>query len=160
MTDEPTQEDEAFADAEESPDQAPQQEGHTAYEVTSPVISSYTEDDTHDEIASIKEDENISDVYDETRGKPLETLLEEEAGQERMMTDDLSSSEESDKSSLAVEESICPSEPITAQTAVNILCELLQSMKDSGRTQEAAAIDFALDTMKYRYTWINDPVEV
>ena len=160
MTDEPTQEDEAFADAEESPDQAPQQEGHTAYEVTSPVISSYTEDDTHDEIASIKEDESISDVYDETRGKPLETLLEEEAGQERMMTDDLSSSEESDKSSLAVEESICPSEPITAQTAVNILRELLQSMKDSGRTQEAAAIDFALDTMKYRYTWINDPVEV
>ena len=156
MTDEPTQEDEAFADAEESPDQAPQQEGHTAYEVTSPVISSYTEDDTHDEIASIKEDESISDVYDE----PLETLLEEEAGQERMMTDDLSSSEESDKSSLAVEESICPSETITAQTAVNILRELLQSMKDSGRTQEAAAIDFALDTMKYRYTWINDPVEV
>ena len=160
MTDEPTQEDEAFTDAEEAPDQAHQQEGHTAYEITSPVISSYTEDDTRDEIASIKEDESISDVYDETRGKPLETLLEEEEGQERMMTDDLSSSEESDKSSLAVEESICPSEPITAQTAVNILRELLQSMKDSGRTQEAAAIDFALDTMKYRYTWINDPVEV
>ena len=40
-TDEPSQENEAFADAEEAPDQAHQQEGHTAYEVTSPVISSY-----------------------------------------------------------------------------------------------------------------------
>ena len=155
VTHEVPAEDEAFADAEEAPDQAHQQEGHTAYEVTSPVISSYTEDDTHDKIASIKEDESISDVYDETRGKPLETLLEEEEGQERLITDALSSSEENDKSSLAVEESICPSEPITAQTAVNILCELLQSMKDSGRTQEAAAIDFALDTMKYRYAWVS-----
>ena len=158
MTDEPTQEDEAFADAEESPDQAPQQEGHTAYEITSPVISSYTEDDTRDEIASIKEDESISDVYDETRGKPLETLLEEEEGQERLITDALSSSEESDKSSLAVEESICPSEPITAREAVDTLRKLLQSMKASGRTQEAAAIDFALDTMKFRYAWISSPV--
>ena len=96
-------------------------------------------------------------VYDETRGKPLETLLEEEEGQERLITDALYSSEESDKSSLAVEESICPSEPITAREAVDTLRKLLQSMKDSGRTQEAAAIDFALDTMKYRYVWISSP---
>ena len=44
--------------------------------------------------------------------------------------------------------------------AVDILRELLQSMKASGRTQEAAAIDFALDTMKFRYVWISDPVEM
>ncbi|MCQ8210541.1 hypothetical protein NPS74_22930, partial [Cutibacterium acnes subsp. acnes] len=56
-TDEPSQENEAFADAEEAPDQAHQQEGHTAYEVTSPVISSYTED----------EDESISEIYEETQ---------------------------------------------------------------------------------------------
>ena len=158
-TDEPTQEDEAFADAEEAPDQAHQQEGHTAYEVTSPVISSYTEDDTHDEIASIKEDESISDVYDETRGKLLETLLEEEAGQERLITDNLSSSEVNADFSPTVED-VTPNEPITARAAVDILRELLQSMKASGRTQEAAAIDFALDTMKFRYVWISDPVEM
>ena len=154
-TDESTQEDEAFADVEEAPDQAQQQEGHTAYEVTSPVISSYTEDDTRDEIASIKEDESISDVYDETRGKPLETLLEEEAGQERLITDALSSSEMSDDF-LPITEDDSSNEPITAPEAVRILRELLQSMQESGQTQEAAAIDFALDTMKYRYAWIND----
>ena len=159
-TDEPTQEDEAFADAEEAPDQAQQQEGHTAYEVTSPVISSYTEDDTHDEIASIKEDESISDVYDETRGKPLETLLEEEAGQERLITDDLSSSEASDDFLPTTEAVDSLNEQITAPEAVRILRELLQSMKASGRTQEAEAIDFALDTMKFRYVWISDPVEM
>ena len=158
-TDEPTQEDEAFTDAEEAPDQAQQQEGHTAYEVTSPVISSYTEDDTRDEIASIKEDESISDVYDETRGKLLETLLEEEAGQERLITDNLSSSEANADFSSTVED-VTPNEPITAREAVDTLRKLLQSMKASGRTQEAAAIDFALDTMKFRYVWISDPVEM
>jgi len=146
-TDEPTQEDETFADAEEAPDQAQQQEGHTAYEVTSPVISSYTEDDTRDD-------------YEETQGKPLETLLEEEAGQERLITDALSPSETSDDFLPTTENMDSSNEPITAPEAVRILRELLQSMQASGRAHEAAAIDFALDTMKYRYTWINDPVEV
>ena len=155
-TGEPTQEDEAFVDAEEAPDQAQQQEGHTAYEVTSPVISSYTEDDTRDEIASIKEDESISEIYEETQGKPLETLLEEEAGQERLITDALSPSETSDDFLPTTENMDSSKAPITAPEAVRILRELLQSMQESGQTQEAAAIDFALDTMKYRYAWIND----
>lgn len=159
-TDEPSQENEAFADAEEAPDQAHQQEGHTAYEVTSPVISSYTEDDTRDEIALIKEDESISEVYEETQGKPLETLLEEEAGQERLITDALSPSETSDDFLPTTENMDSSNAPITAPEAVRILRELLQSMQASGRAHEAAAIDFALDTMKYRYTWINDLVEV
>ena len=146
-TDEPSQENEAFADAEEAPDQAHQQEGHTAYEITSPVISSYTEDDTRDD-------------YEETQGKPLETLLEEEAGQERLITDALSPSETSDDFLPTTENMDSSNEPITAPEAVRILRELLQSMQASGRAHEAAAIDFALDTMKYRYTWINDPVEV
>jgi len=144
---------------EDENEESPQEEQHSAYEVTSPVISSYTEDDTRDEIASIKEDESISDVYDETRGKPLETLLEEEAGQERLITDNLSSSEANADFSSTVED-VTPNEPITARAAVDILRELLQSMKASGRTQEAAAIDFALDTMKFRYVWISDPVEM
>ena len=157
-TGEPTQEDEAFADAEEAPDQAHQQEGHTAYEGTSPVISSYTEDDTRDEIASIKEDESISEVYEETQGKPLETLLEEEAGQERLITDALSPSETSDDFLPTTENMDSSNEPITAPEAVRILRELLQSMQASGRAHEAAAIDFALDTIKYRYAWISAPI--
>ena len=159
-TDEPTQEDETFADAEEAPDQAQQQEGHTAYEVTSPVISSYTgtEDDSRDENASIKEDANLPEMYVETQDKPLEKLLEEEAGQERLITDDLSSSEASDDFLPTTEAVDSLNEQITAPEAVRILRELLQSMQASGRAQEAAAIDFALDTMKFRYAWISSPV--
>ena len=154
-TGEPTQEDEAFVDAEEAPDQAHQQEGHTTDEVPSPVISSYTEDDTRDEIASIKEDANLPEMYVETQDKPLEKLLEEEAGQERLITDDLSSSEASDDFLPTTEAVDSLNEQITAPEAVRILRELLQSMQASGRAQEAAAIDFALDTMKYRYAWVS-----
>ena len=134
----------------------------TTDEVPSPVISSYTgtEDDSRDENASIKEDANLPEMYVETQDKPLEKLLEEEAGQERLITDDLSSSETSDDFLPTTEAVDSLNEQITAPEAVRILRELLQSMQASGRAQEAAAIDFALDTMKYRYTWINDPVEV
>ena len=160
VTHEVPAEDEAFADAEEAPDQAHQQEGHTAYEITSPVISPYTgtEDDSRDENASIKEDANLPEMYVETQDKPLEKLLEEEAGQERLITDDLSSSEASDDFLPTTEAVDSLNEQITAPEAVRILRELLQSMQASGRAQEAAAIDFALDTMKFRYAWISSPV--
>ena len=160
VTHEVPAEDEAFADAEEAPDQAHQQEGHTAYEITSPVISPYTgtEDDSRDENASIKEDANLPEMYVETQDKPLEKLLEEEAGQERLITDDLSSSEASDDFLPTTEAVDSLNEQITAPEAVRILRELLQSMQASGRAQEAAAIDFALDMMKFRYAWISSPV--
>ena len=127
----------------------------TTDEVPSPVISSYTgtEDDSRDENASIKEDANLPEMYVETQDKPLEKLLEEEAGQERLITDDLSSSEASDDFLPTTEAVDSLNEQITAPEAVRILRELLQSMQASGRAQEAAAIDFALDTMKYRYAW-------
>ena len=48
----------------------------------------------------------------------------------------------------------------TAEEAVRTLHDLQQSMKECGRMQEVAAIDFALDTMKFRYVWISDLVEV
>ena len=132
----------------------------TTDEVPSPVISSYTgtEDDSRDENASIKEDANLPEMYVETQDKPLEKLLEEEAGQERLITDDLSSSEASDDFLPTTEAVDSLNEQITAPEAVRILRELLQSMQASGRAQEAAAIDFALDTMKFRYAWISSPV--
>ena len=129
----------------------------TTDEVPSPVISSYTgtEDDSRDENASIKEDANLPEMYVETQDKPLEKLLEEEAGQERLITDDLSSSEASDDFLPTTEAVDSLNEQITAPEAVRILRELLQSMQASGRAQEAAAIDFALDTVKYRYAWVS-----
>lgn len=156
-TDEPSQEDEAFADAGETSDQAQQQEVRTAYEVPSPVISSYTdtEDDSRDENASIKDDANLPEMYVEMQDKPFEKLLEEEAGQERLITDALSPSETSDDFLPTTEAVDSLNEQITAPEALRILRELLQSMQASGRVQEAAAIDFALDTMKYRYAWVS-----
>ena len=155
FSDEVAEADEPDTDAEEEPKPPYQQDSHSAYDVTSAVADPHTEDDGQNEVVSVKENASLSDVYEETQGKPLETVLEEEAGQERLITDALSSSEMSDDF-LPITEDDSSNEPITAPEAVRILRELLQSMQESGQTQEAAAIDFALDTMKYRYAWIND----
>jgi hypothetical protein len=155
-TGEVSEEDKTYTDTEEAPERPQQEEEHSAYDVTSPATETGTEDEGQNEIVSVKEDVSLSDVYEETQGKPLETLLEEDAGQVRLITDALSSSEASDDFLPTTEDVDSSNEPITAQEAVDTLCELLQFMQDNGRTKEAAAIDFALDTMKYRYAWIND----
>ena len=151
-TDEPTQEDETFADAEEAPDQAQQQEGRTAYEVTSPVIPSYTEDDSRDEIASIKEDESISDVYDETRGKPLETLLEEEAGQERLP---IAEEKEGDTTEVAfpISNEFTSSVYMTTEEAAEIILNLCDELGKKGRHREGIALSKALTALYGMDKW-------
>ena len=151
-TDEPTQEDETFADAEEAPDQVQQQEGHTAYEVTSPVIPSYTEDDSCDEIASIKEDESISDVYDETRGKPLETLLEEEAGQERLP---IAEEKEGDTTEVAfpISNEFTSSVYMTTEEAAEIILNLCDELGKKGRHREGIALSKALTALYGMDKW-------
>ena len=158
MTDEPTQEDEAFADVEEAPDQVRHQEGCTAYDITSPVISSYTEDDTHDEIASIKEDENISDVYDETRGKPLETLLEEEAGQERlpiMEEQDKDSVEDSpDAAPFPLNSTTSSGGHMTNEEASEILVNLQIELGKKDRHREVIALTMAQNALCSMDDWM------
>lgn len=147
--DEPIQEDVAFADAEEAPDQAHQQEGHTTYEVTSPVISS---DNTHDEIASIKEDESISDVYDETRGKPLETLLEEKAGQERLP---IAEEKEGDTTEVAfpISNEFTSSVYMTTEEAAEIILNLCDELGKKGRHREGIALSKALTALYGMDKW-------
>ena len=143
---------------EDENEESPQEERHSVYDVTNasaPITEIHAADTATDEIVSVKDDTDSSNTYGQTEEKSVETLLEEEAGQERLITDALSSSEMSDDF-LPITEDDSSNEPITAPEAVRILRELLQSMQESGQTQEAAAIDFALDTMKYRYAWIND----
>ena len=148
---------------EDENEESPQEERHSAYDVTNasaPITEIHAADTATDEIVSVKDDTDSSNTYGQTEEKSVETLLEEEAGQERLITDDLSPSEASDDFLPTTEAVDSLNEQITAPEAVRILRELLQSMKASGRTQEAAAIDFALDTMKFRYVWISDPVEM
>ena len=140
---------------EDENEESPQEERHDVTNASAPITEIHAADTATDEIVSVKDDTDSSNTYGQTEEKSVETLLEEEAGQERLITDALSSSEMSDDF-LPITEDDSSNEPITAPEAVRILRELLQSMQESGQTQEAAAIDFALDTMKYRYAWIND----
>jgi len=159
-TDEPTQEDEAFTDAEEAPDQAHQQEGHTAYEVPSPVISSYTgtEDDSRDENASIKEDANLPEMYVETQDKPLEKLLEEEAGQERlpiMEEQDKDSVEDSpDAAPFPLNSTTSSSEHMTNEEASEILVNLQIELGKKDRHREVIALTMAQNALCSMDDWM------
>ena len=158
MTHEVPAEDEAFADAEEAPDQVRHQEGHTAYEVTSPVTDTYTEDEGQNEIVSVKEDERISDVYDETRGKPLETLLEEEAGQERlpiMEEQDKDSVEDSpDAAPFPLNSTTSSSEHMTNEEASEILVNLQIELGKKDRHREVIALTMAQNALCSMDDWM------
>jgi len=158
VTHEVPAEDEAFTDAEEAPDQAHQQEGHTAYEITSPVISSYTEDDSRDENASIKEDANLPEMYVETQDKPLEKLLEEEAGQERLPI-----MEEQDKDSVEDSPVAAPfplnlttssSEHMTNEEASEILVNLQIELGKKDRHREVIALTMAQNALCSMDDWM------
>ena len=151
---ESTAEDVALADAQEVPDHPKQQEKQTGYDDTIPTSGSCASADMRDACISVKESPNPSDVFQQTQDTPIETLLEEASGRDRLLTDDMCASKESDAST-AAEGTIHPNKPITAPEAVKILLALSASMNESGRTREVDAIDFVLDAMEYRYTWIS-----
>lgn len=157
-TDEPSQEDEAFADAEETPDQAQQQEVRTAYEVTSPVISSYTEDDSRDEIASIKEDESVLDDYDETQEMPAYTLSEEEAGQERLPITEEQSKDSVEDSTEAVPPPLNTTTSsgghMTNEEASEILVNLQIELGKKDRHREVIALTMAQNALCSLDDWM------
>ena len=149
MTHESSAEDEAFTNVEEAPDQAQQQEGHTAYEVTSPVISSYTdtEDDSRDEIAPIKENTSVSDVYEETQEMSTHTLLEEAAGQKRLP---ITEEQSKDYNEDAAEEDTRASNlmtshvDMTTEEAAEIILNLCDELGKKCRDKEVIALTKAL----------------
>lgn len=136
-----------FEEAEESP----QEERHSAYDVTdvpAPITEIHTADTVTDEVVAVKDNTDSSNSYGQTEEKSVEMLLNEEPEQGHLITDAPLSTGDSSEFSF------------TAEEAVRTLHDLQQSMKECGRMQEVAAIDFALDTMKFRYVWISDLVEV
>ena len=149
MTHESSAEDEAFTNVEEAPDQAQQQEGYTAYEVTSPVISSYTdtEDDSRDEIAPIKENTSVSDVYEETQEMSTHTLLEEAAGQKRLP---ITEEQSKDYNEDAAEEDTRASNlmtshvDMTTEEAAEIILNLCDELGKKCRDKEVIALTKAL----------------
>ena len=113
----------------------------------------YEEEESSDGSILIQEPMNLPQVQHPLPEKPksLETTLEEVEGQKRLpLVGDLSELEGSEAADSS-DERLSPVE------AVNTLLEMLADMKAEGQTQKAAAIDFALDTMKYRYAWIKYP---
>lgn len=121
-----------FEEAED--EESPQEERHSAYDVTNtsaPITEIHVADTATDEIVSVKDDTDSSS-YGQTEEKSVETLLDEEPGQGHLITDASLSSGDSGELSFTEEE------------AVRTLHDLQQSMKECGRMQEVAAIDFAL----------------
>jgi partition protein len=113
----------------------------------------YEEEESSDGSILIQEPMNLPQEQHPLPEKPksLETTLEEVEGQKRLpLVGDLSELEGSEAADSS-DERLSPVE------AVNTLLEMLADMKAEGQTQKAAAIDFALDTMKYRYAWIKYP---
>lgn len=113
----------------------------------------YEEEESSDGSILIQEPMNLPQVQHPLPEKPksLETTLEEVEGQKRLpLVGDLSELEGSEAADSS-DERLSPVE------AVNTLLEMLADMKAEGQTQKAAAIDFALDTMKCRYAWIKYP---
>lgn len=113
----------------------------------------YEEEESSDGSILIQEPMNLPQVQHPLPEKPksLETTLEEVEGQKRLpLVGDLSEFEGSEAADSS-DERLSPVE------AVNTLLEMLADMKAEGQTQKAAAIDFALDTMKCRYAWIKYP---
>lgn len=113
----------------------------------------YEEEESSDGSILIQEPMNLPQVQHPLPEKPksLETTLEEVERQKRLpLVGDLSELEGSEAADSS-DERLSPVE------AVNTLLEMLADMKAEGQTQKAAAIDFALDAMKYRYAWIKYP---
>jgi len=120
-----------FEEAEESP----QEERHSAYDVTdvpAPIMEIHTADTVTDEVVAVKDNTDSSNSYGQTEEKSVEMLLNEEPEQGHLITDAPLSTGDSSEFSF------------TAEEAVRTLHDLQQSMKECGRMQEVAAIDFAL----------------
>ena len=126
-------------------------ESPAAYDFTAAVTEDRAADESAEELVSVDADEPLAEVYEETQGDPLEMIPEEEEEQEVISMQGMTSSVNGEER-LSEEE-------LTPKEAANTLLRLIEEMQQDNRTQDAAALVFALQAMKYRYAWINDFVE-
>lgn len=132
-------------------DTAAQERSPVAYGFTAAVTEDRAAEESADEIISVDVGEPLAEVYEETQGDSIEMIPEEEEEQESVSTQGMTSS--------ANGEERLSEEELTPKEAANTLLRLIEEMQQDNRTQDVAALVFALQTMKYRYAWINDFVE-
>ena len=143
--------DAAFVEEKEPYDDLSSKESPAAYDFTSAVTEDRAADESAEELVSVDAGEPLAEVYEETQGDLVAMIPEEEEEQEEVSTQEMTSSANSEE---RVSE-----EELTPKEAANTLLRLIEEMQQDNRTQDAAALVFALQTMKYRYAWINDFVE-
>lgn len=143
--------DAAFVEEKEPYDDLSSEESPAAYGFTAAVTEDHAAEESADEIISVDVGEPLAEVYEETQGDSIEMIPEEEEEQEVISTQGMTSSVNGEER-LSEEE-------LTPKEAANTLLRLIEEMQQDNRTQDAAALVFALQTMKYRYAWINDFVE-
>lgn len=140
--------DAAFVEEKEPYDDLSSEESSAAYDFTAAVTEDRAADESAEELVSVDAGEPLAEVYEETQGDLVAMIPEEE---EEVSTQEMTSSANSEE---RVSE-----EELTPKEAANTLLRLIEEMQQDNRTQDAAALVFALRTMKYRYVWINDFVE-
>ena len=119
-------------------------------------LSSLSADAQDDALAVIDEEgmrPTVQAIKDQKRPqeRPVEMISEEEEEQVEVSTQGMISS--------ANGEERLPEEELTPKEAANTLLRLIEEMQQDNRAQDAAALVFALQAMKYRYAQINDFVE-
>ena len=135
-----------FEEAEESP----QEERHSAYDVTNasaPIMEIHAADTATDEIVSVKDDTDSSNIYGQTEEKSVETSLEEVEGQERLpITEE--QGEDSDEQSASQRGSATPSgERMTHEEASEILVKLQIELGKKDRHREVLALTMAQNAL-------------
>ena len=143
--------DAAFVEEKEPYDDLSSEESSAAYDFTAAVTEDRAAEESADETISVDVGEPLAEVYEETQGDLVAMIPEEEEEQESVSTQEMTSSANSEE---RVSE-----EELTPKEAANTLLRLIEEMQQDNRTQDAAALVFALQAMKYRYAWINDFVE-
>lgn len=143
--------DAAFVEEKEPYDDLSSEESSAAYDFTAAVTEDRAADESAEELVSVDAGEPLAEVYEETQGDLVAMIPEEEEEQEEVSTQEMTSSANSEE---RVSE-----EELTPKEAANTLLRLIEEMQQDNRTQDAAALVFALQAMKYRYAWINDFVE-
>ena len=143
--------DAAFVEEKEPYDDLSSKESSAAYGFTAAVTEDRAAEESADETISVNVGEPLAEVYEETQGDSIEMIPEEEEEQEAVSTQGMTSSVNGEER-LSEEE-------LTPEEAANTLLRLIEEMQQDNRAHDAAALVFALQTMKYRYAWINDFVE-
>ena len=146
-----------FEEAEESP----QEERHSAYDVTNasaPIMEIHAADTATDEIVSVKDDTDSSNIYGQTEEKSVETSLEEVEGQERLpITEEQGEDSDEDtaeKSSSPFGSATPSGERMTHEEASEILVKLQIELGKKDRHREVLALTMAQNALCSLDDWM------